>query len=303
MNGNIREFARIGLVHHMLYPASNDNAAHHLETLKAFIKDEAIETFDCCLPMDGSGRQEIADLIKEKSLSDVAYATHLYPMRKLSFASPSDSDQAIARILVNEMIESAAAIGADRFIFATGGPPHGQANPTHYEALAGFCKWLSAALKPHNMTALLEPFDWTIDKKFLYGPTAKCVELIESLKPNVDNMAIELDMAHLPLMGESFEKAITAAGPYLKRVHLGNCILKDKDEPLYGDTHPPIGYPGGEIDVPELTTILRLLLDVGFLNQENRGSLVIEMIPWPGKSVAETVEDSFNRLTTAWRRV
>lgn len=50
-------------------------------------------------------------------------------------------------------------------------------------------------LAPFNITALLEPFDIEIDKKFLYGPTEKCVELIESLQPDCSNFAIELDVA------------------------------------------------------------------------------------------------------------
>jgi sugar phosphate isomerase/epimerase len=129
------------------------------------------------------------------------------------------------------------------------------------------------------------------------------VQLIEALRPEVDNLGIELDMAHLPLMGESFESAIRTCAPYLKRVHLGNCVLRDTTHPRYGDTHPPIGFPGGEIDIPEIVEILTALLDVGFLNRESRGNLVVEMTPWPGKTVAETVADNFARIEEAWRRV
>jgi hypothetical protein len=80
-------------------------------------------------------------------------------------------------------------------------------------------------------------------------------------------------------------------------------VLQDKTHPRYGDTHPPIGYPGGEIDVPELVGILRSLLDVGFLNTDTRGDLLIEMTPWPGKTVEETVQDGFERLEQAWEMV
>jgi sugar phosphate isomerase/epimerase len=129
------------------------------------------------------------------------------------------------------------------------------------------------------------------------------VALIESLQPEVDNLGIELDMAHLPLMGESFADAIRTVAPYLKRVHLGNCVLRDQSNPRYGDTHPPMGFPGGEIDVPELTHILRLLREVGFLHPERRCNLIIEMTPWPGKSIEETIADGFRRLHSAWSKV
>ena len=127
------------------------------------------------------------------------------------------------------------------------------------------------------------------------------MRFIESLKPETDNLGIELDVAHVPLMGESFETAIRTVAPYLGRVHLGNCVLRDKTHPHYGDTHPPIGLPGGEIDVPELLQILRLLLDAGFLSTENRGNLLIEMTPWPGRSVEQTIADGFGRLNAAWK--
>jgi hypothetical protein len=102
-------------------------------------------------------------------------------------------------------------------------------------------------------------------------------------------------------MGETLVEAITTAAPHLKRVHLGNCVLKGRSHPRYGDTHPPIGYPGGEIDVPELAVILRRLLEIGFLNKENRGNLVFEMTPWPNWSVEETVADGYVRLERAWQ--
>jgi sugar phosphate isomerase/epimerase len=139
-----------------------------------------------------------------------------------------------------------------------------------------------------------------IDKCFLYGPTKVCADFVAA---GAENFGIELDLAHVPLMRESFEQAIRNAAPQLCRVHLGNCVLQDTTPPRYGDTHPPIGLPGGEIDTPQLVEILGLLLDVGFLGTEERGDLVFEMTPWPGKSVDETVADTFTRLDLAWQQV
>ena len=67
--------------------------------------------------------------------------------------------------------------------------------------------------------------------------------------------------------------------------------------------HPPVGFPGGEIDVPELMIILRGLLQCGFLNQTNRGNLLMEMTTFPGQSVDFTVADNFVRLEKAWRQL
>ena len=303
MNDDIRKYARLGLVHHMLYPDCGEKPDEHVRTLIALAQRADIETFDCCLPYEETTRAELVPALRDCGKTDVTFATHFVPLRKLSFCDPSPVAQGQARLIVADMIACAAAIGASGFIFASGGPSPDAATPEHHVAFAEFVRWLCGELKPHGITAMLEPFDTTVDKKFLYGSTATCVELIESLRPDVSNLGIELDVAHLPLMGESFEQAIRTVAPHLRRVHLGNCVLRDTAHPLYGDTHPPVGLPGGEIDVPELTEILRLLLDVGFLNPATRGNLVIEMTPWPGKSIEETIGDSFSRLNAAWKEV
>jgi sugar phosphate isomerase/epimerase len=159
--------------------------------------------------------------------------------------------------------------------------------------------WLCEQLGRHGISGLLEPFDMTIDKCFLYGPSQVCADFVAA---GPENLGIELDLAHVPLMGEGFAQAIRNSAPHLRRVHLGNCVLRDTSHPRYGDTHPPIGLPGGEIDTPELAEILTLLLEVGFLSNTERGDFVFEMTPWPGKSVEETVADTFSRLDQAWQQ-
>jgi sugar phosphate isomerase/epimerase len=260
-----------------------------------------IETLDCCLPYGKTYREKVAGTIKASGKEHIVFATHLFPLRKLSFASTDYAEQAQCRMIVSDMVEQAASIGASGFIFASGGPTPKQATAENYSAFADFCRWLCAELKPHGITALLEPFDMDFDKCYLMGSTARCVELIESL--NVDNIGIELDMAHLPLMGEAFLPAIKTTAPWLKRIHLGNCVMRDKQDPFYGDKHPPMGYVGGEIDIPELVEILKALWDIGYLNEKDRGDLVLELNPFPGKTIDESIADNLGRLDQAWQQV
>jgi len=302
MKEDIREYARIGLVHHLLYPKCVEDFDDHVRTLEEFARRDDIETFDCCIPFGEERRKRVIAAVRNSGKERV-YAMHLFPGRKISFGSTSPAEQGIIRLVVGDQVKIAAAIGAAGYVFASGADvPEGE-RPAAREAFADFCRWFCAKLKPHGITALLEPFDRTIDKKYLYGPTTECVALIRSLAPEVDNLGIELDMAHLPLMGESFEHAIKTTAPYLRRVHLGNCVLKDKSHPLYGDQHPPIGIEGGEIDMPALAEILALLLEVGYLTKDARGALVLEMQPFPDSTPDETVADSFARLREAWEMV
>lgn len=299
MKDDIRSYARIGLVHHLLFPRCMDDADHHTDTLEAFVSRQDIETFDCCLPYGETRRERLIPAIRESG-KEVVYAAHLFPLRKISLATTSPPEQGLIRVVLQDQIDMASAIGATGMIFASGADAPDAQRPAARAAFADFCRWFCGQLERRGITAMLEPFDRTVDKKFLYGPTEECVELIRSVQPEVHNLRIELDMAHVPLMGESFQQAITTVAPYLERVHLGNCVLKNASNPFYGDQHPPMGIEDGEIDVPQVAEILRCLLEVGYLSKDGRGALVLEMQPLPGRTAGETVADSMERLHMAW---
>jgi len=303
MSGSLSEFARLGLVHHMLYARSVEDPEFHVTTLEAMVQRTDIETLDCCLPYGRERQARLVKAIRSSGKEHVAFAIHLFPLRKLSLAATHYAEQAQARLIVDDMIAQAAAIGATGFVFASGGPPFAEATAEHHHAFHEFCRWLCARLARHNIDALLEPFDFDHDKKFLFGPLDRNLELVARLRKEFPNVGIELDMAHLPLMRENFASAIRRSAPWLKRVHLGNCVSRRPADPFYGDKHPPIGYPGGDIDVPELVEILSALLDTGFLNPVNRGDLLVEINPFPGRSADESVADNFKRIREAWKIV
>lgn len=302
MKEDIRKYAKLGLVHHMLYSDSHLDAGKHVQTLCEFAKRNDIETFDCCLPYGKKYQNQIISAIHSCD-KNIYFSIHFYPLRLLPLAATTPVGRAQRDMLIDDMIAQAITIGAMGFIFGSGIPSFYDAKADDFAAFEEFCLGLCAKLKPHNICAMLEPFDMDIDKKFLYGPIDDCVKLAEKITGRFDNFGFELDMAHLPLMHEDFTSAIKRSAPYLKRVHLGNCVLKDKYDPRWGDTHPPIGYPCGEIDISELVEILKALLETGFLSQENRGNLVIEMTPFPGQSVDFTVNDNFERLDKAWSMI
>ena len=304
MHDDIREYAKLGFSHFMLYPTCAVGEQVLSETLVPFLQRQDFEAVDYYLPYDQAARDLLIPPLRACSMHK-SYAVLGLMLDKFSLGSLADNEQAIARMLLADQIEVAAASGAASFAFASGLDVAQPDRPAARAKFAELCVWLCRQLKQHGMIALLEPFDRDVDRKYLLGPTRECVELIESLAPEVDNLKIQLDMAHVALMGESFDKSIRAAADpgYLAHVHLGNCVKGDRADPLFGDRHPPIGYPGGEIDVPELVTILHCLLDVGHLSRQHRGVLVIETQPAPGMTVEQTIEHQTALLDSAWRRV
>lgn len=302
MNEDIARYARVGLSHHMLHPKCMVDGDDHVATFEEFLKRTDIETFDCCAPYGRARRKGLLPQIRDCG-KEVVYAAHFYPFSKMALGSTNPQEQEISKLFFKDQIEVAVAVGATGFVFASGANVSDCDRPAACAAFTDFCRWFCRELKPHGIDALLEPFDRDFAKKFLYGSSEQCVDLIRSLEPEIDNFGIELDFAHVPLMHETFEHAVNICKPYLRRVHLGNCVMKDPDHPFYGDQHPPMGIDSGEIDVPELAEILKLLLDAGFLNRQNRRGLILEMQPFPGMTADETVADQMERLHKAWKMV
>lgn len=302
MTGNIREYAKIGLVHHLLYPKCTLDPDYHVDTLLEFAQRNDIEAMDCCLPYGEERRKKLIPVLRSCG-KDVSYALHLFPARKISLSSLDFQEQELSKLVIKDQIAQAAAIGATGFVYVSGADVPNNREAARDEFFK-FTKWFCEEMKTYNISALLEPFDRTIDKKYLLGPIDDCVEFVNRVKAaGYDNIGIELDMAHLPLMFEEFESSIRRCGSLIKRVHLGNCVLKDTTHPLYGDMHPPMELEGGEIGEEELVRILATLLEVGFLSKEDRKPLICEMTPFPGKTPEYTVEKTFELVDRAWSRV
>src|SRR5271156_4257680 len=170
---DISSYARLGLVHHMLYARCVDDPEYHVRTLEALVRRTDIETFDCCLPYGQARQERLVSAIRASGKEHVVFAIHLFPLRKLSLAATSYSEQAQVRILVADMVKQAVAMGATGFIFASGGPPFADGAEANHRAFFDFCRWLCGELAPHGIDALIEPFDFDFDKKFLYGPLAR----------------------------------------------------------------------------------------------------------------------------------
>ena len=232
MKDDLREFARLGLVHHMLYPRCTDDAAHHAATLREFVTRSDIETFDCCLPYGNKWREKLVAAIRASGKADVTFATHLFPLRKISLASTSPAEQGLIRVWFQDQINQAAEIGATGFIFASGADLPEAERPAGRRAFSDFCRWFCEQLRPHGITALLEPFDRTFDKKFLYGPTSECVELIRSLAPDVDNLGIEGGEIDVPQLVQIL-RALRKVG-YLSAFRRGALVLEM--QPFPGQT-------------------------------------------------------------------
>jgi hypothetical protein len=84
---------------------------------------------------------------------------------------------------------------------------------------------------------------------------------------------------------------------------MGNCVVKDPSLPAYGDAHPRFGFPGGENDVEELIGYLKVLKQIGFLNETNPPIVSFEVKPVGDEDPEVVVANAKRTLNLAWSRV
>jgi len=112
-----------------------------------------------------------------------------------------------------------------------------------------------------------------------------------------------LDLSHLPLLGETAETMLTTAKETLGHIHLGNCVMRDPNHAAYGDEHPPFGTEGGENSVAELAEFLRVLGEIGYLNEETPGAVSFEVKPLAGQEPADAIANAKATLDAAWAQL
>jgi hypothetical protein len=290
---------KIGIVHHMLYPNYVVDQKYHADTVIALSQREDIGCFDCCLPVDASERKRAIEGIRGCG-KQITYVNHLFPMKKFSMGSADFAERQIIRDFLLREVDTAAAVGASQFLFVSGADMPGDRDDA-IKRFGEMAVWLCERLGEHGITGIIEPIDTCVDKRFLLGSTKDSVAFVESLRPAVKNLALVVDMGHIPLLFENYEDAYRCAGAVLERVHLSNCLVGDTNDMFFGDRHPSFFYPGGYVDENSLPRVLRVLKEIGYLDSPH--SLVFEVNPLPGEAPDDTVKNHLAILNKAMEMV
>lgn len=277
----------LGINHMFLYPESMVNGDVHTETLAKLAANPHVDALDCWI-WPNHAEQEIAilrscDKVINYNIGDRFGETPTFP------ATADPDERAYALRMLRRESDYAIAVGAKKIILGSGR----DVEEDHEEALNRFVsvmhEWLGSV--PEDMEIAIEPVDWDIDKRALLGPaedTCKCVEALRALGHK--NVGILLDMGHIPIMYETLETAVEKMGDYLCHIHLGSCVMKNKQNPLYGDKHPCWGAPDGEYTEQDGARFLQILADAGYFSRGNEQTVSFEMRPLTGMTSEQTVE-------------
>ena len=296
------KYMRVGMVHCMVFPETSAGEGPVARTVQQLVDDSFFDAIEITTIKDAGVRREVRDMLASSGKTAAYCCQPVQLGNRLNLNSLETAERKRAVDACKACIAEAYELGAAALSFLSGPDPgepmRAEATKALFESVDEMCGYAAAS---GDLQVILETFDRDVDKKALLGPNSEAVALAGNIRRRRDNFGLLLDMGHIPLQRESLHDAIETARQYLRQAHMGNCVLRDRAHPAYGDKHPRFGIPGGEHDVPELAAFLRELYRIGFLREERRPILSFEMKPMSGESSDQVIENAKQTLTAAWR--
>ncbi|HHV62302.1 MAG TPA: TIM barrel protein [Firmicutes bacterium] len=304
MRDSMYRYMKVGLIHFMAYPQVMKGEGPIIETLTRIAEDDYFNAVEVTWMKDPGVRQAARKLLTEAHMT-VAYGGQprtLTTGLDINALDPAVREKTIATL--KEGIDEAYELGCVGFAFLAGKYPGKDREEDACQALEDSIGQLCAYSRSKgNMPVVLEIFDRDIEKKSLVGPNETALRIASNVRKKYDNFGLMVDLSHLPLLGQTARDALVPVKDYLVHVHIGNAVVKDKSHPAYGDAHPRFGIAGGENDVAELTEFLRVLFEIGYLNEDAPRIVSFEVKPLAGESSEIVIANAKRTLNEAWARL
>jgi sugar phosphate isomerase/epimerase len=304
MNVSWKKYMKVGLVHFMAFPQTLKGEGPVLETLEKVLIDDFFDVIEITTIKDPEVRQQAKRMLETSKMTVAFGGQPVQLVNKLNINSFDAGERSMAVDRCKACIDEAVEMGAVGVAFLSGPDPgpdrRSEAKELVFDSLSQLC---AHAAKLGNIKVVVETFDYDIDKKALVGPNAEAAVLSARLREKHQNFGLMLDLSHLPLQHETTEHALNVTKDHLVHAHMGNCVMRDKNHPAYGDQHPRFGLPGGENDVPQVVEYIRTLIKIGYLQEGNPRILSFEVKPMAGESSEVVLANAKRTLRDAWELV
>lgn len=303
MNKSMYSYMKVGLIYFMAYPDTIKGGGAVLEAIKKVACDEYFNAIEITWIKDEETRKKAKKML-ETSRMAVAYGGQPRLLTTgHNINALAEEDRNIALNNLKEGIDEAYYMGAKGFAFLAGKYEEATKEESYQQLIKSTKELCTYAKSKGDMKVILEVFDFDIDKKSLIGPVALAKRYAEEIRTEHDNFGLMVDLSHLPLVRETAKEAILPIKDYIVHAHMGNAVCKDAGMDAYGDAHPRFGFPNSENDVEELVEYLRVLMDIGFLNETNPPIVSFEVKPWGDEDPDIVVANAKRTLNEAWARL
>ncbi len=302
---NWKDYFKLGNIHFMAYPECMKGEGPILETMSKLVESPHFEMIEVTRIKDPELRKKAKELLASSKMTLGYGAQPILLSEKLDLNSLDNTERMRAVDRIKECIDEADYLGAKSVAVLSGKNPakefHEQAKAALIDSLKELCNY--AAKK--KMRMVLESFDYDIDKCCLVGPSEITAEIAEKVRKEYPDFGIIYDLSHVPLLREDSKKALPILKDYLVHVHIGNCVMEDKSNPVYGDNHPSFCIPGGKNCIEELKYFLEALFEIGYLakDKKERPTVSFEVKPMAGQNPEEVIASSVKTLEEAWGKL
>jgi sugar phosphate isomerase/epimerase len=308
MPGWIESQFHVGLFLPAAYPESATGGAAVIDALVKTATDDFFGAVELGAIADAGLRQEARGIL-EASHMDVIFAGQLAILgQQLNLNAEEERERERAVEACRVQIDQAYELGA-RILTVISGPDPGAADAREQQyrllgdSLKQLCAYAQERASDYILAITLEPQDREIDKKRLAGPTREAATVVENVKAEYSNVGLTLDLSHYALLGETISDMIVEGAEYLIHTHCGNCVVRDRSHPAYGDKHPYFGIPGGENDVEQLRLFLEALIYSGYFAKSVPTSMPVvslEIRPAAGQRPEVVIANGKRVLREAW---
>ncbi len=305
MREPLTKYVKPGVIHFMAYPTTLRGEGPILETLRRILLDPYFEVVEVTWMKDASVRRAAAAMLAASGIEAKYGAQPRLLTQKLDVNSVDEPTRARAVAEMKAAVDEAVELGIRDLALLSGPDPGPDRRNAAMDALERSLLELCAYAADRGVSVALEVFDDRIDKKALIGPAPRAAEIAERVCAQRSNFGLLADLSHLPLLGETPAQALRPIAAYLRHVHIGNCAMKDRSDPAYGDKHPRFSYPASANGVREIAAFLQELFAVNYLDRTGtvRRAISFEVSPIGDDDPEIVLADAKRKLGAAWSMV
>lgn len=303
MEQSMCRFMKAGTILHVSYPGLGKGEGPILECLERICEDSYFEAVEITHINDPAVRKKAAAMIGMAHMVSAYGGQSRTLGAGLNINDLDEGKRSLAVDALKEGIDEAYEMGCEGFSFLSGRYEDISGEQAFSQLLASTRELCAYAQKMGTMPVCCEVFDYDIDKKALIGPASLAARYAGEIRREYGNFGLLTDLSHIPMLHETIEESILPVKDYIIHAHMGNTVIKSPKCPAWGDNHPRFGFPNSENDVKELAHFLRILLDIGFLNEESRPIVSFEVKPWKDEPPGIVLANAKRTLKLAWELV
>lgn len=301
-----QKYMNIGTIHFMSFPEVMKGEGPIIETLGKILSNDFFSAVEITRIKDDAVRKEVKAMLESSHVVTAYGAQPVQLSQKLNLNSLVEKERTLAVREIKRCIEEAAFVGAKGVAVLSGPHPGADLENKAVLKLLESLQELCSFSKNFNLNFELETFDFDVDKKSLIGKSKLAAEVARQVRKTCNNFGLILDLSHFPLQHEETKTALTNCSEFMTHLHIGNCVLKDKNHPAYGDQHPRFGVPGGENDVEQVREFFTALFELKWLkkdvltSKENKPIISFEVKPMAGENSNIVLANSIRVFKEAW---